>query len=84
MKYICTECGDIFDEPHEYEESHGFTHGPYEKFSVCPYCGQPGYEECIECDKCGKPMAVSEANVVMIDGHEAKVCNKCYYEMEGE
>ncbi len=41
--YYCEECGHTFDEPHEYTESHGFTSGPFERWSVCPFCGEPGY-----------------------------------------
>ena len=44
-KYVCHECGEEFDEPYEYEERHGLEYGPFEKWSVCPCCGNPGYEE---------------------------------------
>lgn len=44
-KYICDECGEEFDEPHTYEERHGFDHGPFEKWSVCPCCGSTDYYE---------------------------------------
>ena len=37
--YICHNCGEIFDEPRVYRESHGFTDGFYETQSWCPYCG---------------------------------------------
>ena len=37
--YRCKDCGEIFDEPHEYVETHGFTDGLYERWSCCPYCG---------------------------------------------
>ena len=55
-KYICKDCGEKFDTPYEYEERHGFTHGPFEKWSVCPHCGgdykELTYEQesDIECD----------------------------------
>lgn len=82
MQYICTNCGETFDTPYRYNERHGFTHGPFENFSVCPHCGDPGYEPCKICDNCGKPMAESEANDVVINGHNAEVCNKCYDDIE--
>lgn len=41
--YYCTECEHTFDEPHEYFETHGFKNGPFERWSVCPFCGEPGY-----------------------------------------
>ena len=37
--YVCCDCGEIFDEPHVYYETHGFTDGLYETMSCCPYCG---------------------------------------------
>ena len=37
--YKCNCCGEIFDEPRTYHETHGFTDGLYEAMSCCPYCG---------------------------------------------
>ena len=37
--YKCRECGAEFDEPHRWVERHGFTYGPFEDWSECPYCG---------------------------------------------
>ena len=37
--YICHNCGEIFDEPQRYVETHGFTDGLYEHMSCCPCCG---------------------------------------------
>ena len=48
MEFICEDCGERFDKPHTYVERHGFTYGPFEKWSVCPYCGSPGYKEYVE------------------------------------
>lgn len=42
--YKCRECGCEFDSPHVYYESHGFTSGPQERFSVCPCCGEDDYD----------------------------------------
>ena len=39
MTYKCNNCGEIFDEPRRYVETHGFTDGLYERWSCCPYCG---------------------------------------------
>lgn len=36
--YICRNCGEIFEEPHVYYETHGFTDGLYERQSCCPCC----------------------------------------------
>lgn len=45
MIYICKDCYNTFEEPYVYEERHGFTHGPFEKWYVCPYCGSSDYKE---------------------------------------
>lgn len=37
--YKCRNCGEVFDEPRVYVETHGFTDGLYEHMSCCPYCG---------------------------------------------
>lgn len=43
--YKCRECGSEFDEPHRWVERHGFTYGPFEHWSACPYCGSCDYDE---------------------------------------
>ena len=43
--YKCRECGEYFDEPHCWVERHGFTYGPFEHWSACPYCGSCDYDE---------------------------------------
>lgn len=43
-EYRCRDCGEYFDEPHRYWETHGFTDGRYESWSECPYCGSPDYD----------------------------------------
>ena len=44
----CRCCGHYFDEPYEYVETHGFTHGPYEHFEVCPNCFEGNYGDAQE------------------------------------
>lgn len=43
--YKCRECGAEFDEPYQWVERHGFTCGPFEPWSACPYCGSCDYDE---------------------------------------
>lgn len=43
--YKCRECGATFEEPHRWEERHGFDYGPFEKWSACPCCGDCDYDE---------------------------------------
>jgi hypothetical protein len=57
--YICLDCGATFDEPSRFAESHGME-GPYrEFFSLCPCCGEPGFEEATFCDECDAMIPVS-------------------------
>ena len=37
--YKCDNCGEVFNEPHCYVETHGFTDGLVEHWSCCPHCG---------------------------------------------
>ena len=45
FQYKCREGGCEFDEPHVYYERHGFTHGPFERWSECPHCGSCDYDD---------------------------------------
>lgn len=45
FQYKCRECGAEFDEPHRWVERHGFTHGPFEHWSACPYCDSCDYDD---------------------------------------
>lgn len=42
--YKCNECGCVFEDPKVVVETHGFKFPPYEKFSVCPRCGDGDYD----------------------------------------
>jgi hypothetical protein len=43
--YKCRCCLRTFDEPREFWESHGFSYGPAERWSVCPYCGESDWDD---------------------------------------
>lgn len=43
MMYKCCFCGEVFDEPEHYTESHGFTDGLAESWAGCPNCGVSDY-----------------------------------------
>ena len=73
-KFICQECGYKFDEPSVIEERHGFTHGPFERFEVCPGCNEPGYDHLYECDICGNPVPMSDTMIINHGGREMRVC----------
>lgn len=42
--FVCTDCGNEFEEPKKHVERHGFTYPPYEEWWGCPVCGG-NYEE---------------------------------------
>ena len=44
-EYKCNECGRAFVAPKKYVERHGFSYGPGEEFTECPYCGSGDYKE---------------------------------------
>ncbi len=46
--FRCLECGELFKEPLEYEETHGLDTPPYEKMYVCPKCKGHGYSPLIK------------------------------------
>lgn len=47
MMYKCRWCGEIFEEPRVQYEHQGYcgSEAAWERWSVCPYCGDAGYEE---------------------------------------
>ena len=45
MTYKCRDCGEEFDEPYRWVETHGFTDGLYEHWSACPHCGSCDYDD---------------------------------------
>lgn len=74
--FVCTNCGYLFEEPCEWEERHGFSHGPFERWRGCPKCYEP-YVEAHKCDSCRD----------WIDGEYIKVgdkryCSNCYIHYE--
>lgn len=79
--FICTNCGHLFEEPDCWEERHGFTYGPFEKFSGCPKCGE-AYVETYKCDGCEEWI---DGSYIKIDSGE-RICENCYttYELGEE
>lgn len=49
--FVCLECGEIFEDPQYWEETHGLDHGPYEQWSGCPSCGG-AYTKAFKCNCC--------------------------------
>jgi len=81
-KYICLECGEIFDEPKNYSEdltcgyaSEGgsFIH----KYKACPYC-EGAYRTAIQCDICEEYFNKEDIETV----GSVLMCEKCFNKME--
>lgn len=80
-KYICRNCGELFDEPRGYTERHGLETGPYEHLTCCPVCGGD-YEEASECEVCGCVLPLSEVCLAEdLDGRDLQVCHDCADEL---
>ncbi len=43
--FVCLGCDAQFDAPYIYDEHHGFILPPFERWEVCPYCGDSSIEE---------------------------------------
>lgn len=74
--YYCPDCGKTFEWPHIYVEMHGFTYGPGETWSVCPYCKEPGWGDTTYCEECGEPHLAEELT--------DNFCEACYAKAEAE
>ena len=70
--FICLDCGNVFEDPKRWEETHGLDYGPYESYSGCPYCSG-AYTETYCCDACGEWITGS---YVEID--DSKYCDNCF------
>ena len=49
--FVCIECGNVFNVPKKYTETHGLDCGPFEVCNACPVCGG-SYTEALKCDCC--------------------------------
>lgn len=79
--FICNECGEVFEEPKVFEETHGLDTPPYEKWYLCPHCGDTGISRALECTRCGE--WISEHHAMLGDGLQP-LCETCYEDMHYE
>lgn len=79
--FVCCECGNVFEEPVYWEETHNLDAPPYEQWSGCPHCGG-SYAETYECDCCGDWIT---GDYVKTDNGE-RYCENCivHYELGEE
>ena len=71
--FVCLECGNVFEEPQHWKETHGLDYGSYESFSGCPDCAG-AYVEAYYCDCCGE--VINTSTYVEIEGD--KYCANCF------
>ncbi len=83
MKYYCTSCGEIFDEPETYSECIGeFWGAPaYQDFAECPYCGGE-FEETESCGFCLEDRN-PETMIYFPASSFDKICPDCFGKYEG-
>ena len=76
-KFVCLECGEVFEEPRVWTEHHGLDYGPFETRSGCPYCGEP-YTTAHLCDGCES--YINGPYIRLYSGE--RFCDACYTKME--
>lgn len=74
--FVCLECGEIFEEPVYWEETHGLDTPPYEQWSGCPYC-KGCYTEAHRCDCCDE--WITDDYIIV---NENRYCQDCYRPVE--
>lgn len=70
---VCLRCKELFDEPKEIVETHGFEHPPYEHLYVCPCCGGD-YVKTKRCSICDEYIT----NEYIITSDDDLICEECY------
>ena len=71
-RYICLDCGEVFEEPKRFSERHGMTDPPCETKFGCPRCGG-AYVRAYRCDLCGD--LITEEFVEVGQKH---YCGNCF------
>jgi formylmethanofuran dehydrogenase subunit E len=71
--FICMECGELFEHPVEWVETHGFSTPPYEHWSGSPCC-HGNYAETFKCDMCDE--WIEGQYIKTNDGD--RICDNCY------
>ena len=75
---VCTECGHLFEEPHHWQERHGFDYGPFENWNGCPKCKNAAYVKAHLCDCCEE--YITSDYIKTDDGK--RYCESCICSMQ--
>lgn len=78
--YICLECGELFEEPKHYVETHNLDTPPYEEWTGCPRCGG-AYTGTYRCECCEEWIDNDYIGI-----GDLRYCQNCYriYELGEE
>lgn len=75
--FVCLECNELFEEPTYWEETHGLSSPPYERWSGCPYC-KGDYVEAHRCDCCEDWIT----GTYITTDDDKRYCSHCYTKVE--
>ena len=78
-RFVCVECGELFEESQHFVEKHGFTYPPYEEWYGCPHCGG-AFVDAFRCEYCGE--YITDRYIQIEDGK--RYCVECYRERDLE
>ena len=71
--FVCLECGNVFEEPYEWEETHNLDSPPYEQWSGCPYC-KGDYVKAHRCNCCDE--WITDSYIKTDD--DKRYCENCF------
>lgn len=74
--FICLDCHCVFEEPLEWQETHGLDSPPYETFSGCPKC-YGSYVVAHRCDGCDEWI---EGDYIKLEDGQ-RYCEDCFVHM---
>lgn len=77
MVFVCVECGELFEEPRHFVETHGLDYPPYEEWNGCPECAGM-FIEAFKCDCCNEYIT---GDYIELDSGE-KYCDNCFISRE--
>lgn len=72
-RFICLDCGHIFEEPKHWVDEHGLDYPPYEEYDGCPSCGG-AYTETYVCECCGQFIET----YTYVEIGDEKYCENCF------
>lgn len=79
--FLCNDCGEVFDEPHEATIYHSEVDYQCEEYyCVCPSCGENDFDEVVQCEVCDDFIVKNEREKYIAFSNGDNVCNNCLHE----